>query len=136
MSMIDISDDLKEKLKTDLPEWKLSTNGINRWISREVSTELGGIVSKIWDLAEEANHHPDIILGYKGISVDLLTHDKNAITIKDIDLANKIEILILSLNVRVYCETIEVFAIQTNSTARIVTGLSFLGHRMDFTTIF
>jgi len=55
-------------------------------------------MSKIWDLAEEANHHPDIILGYKGISVDLLTHDKNAITIKDIDLANKIEILILSLN--------------------------------------
>jgi len=98
MDMIDISDDLKERLKMDLPEWKLSTNGINRWISREVSTELGGIVSKIWDLAEEANHHPDIILGYKGISVDLLTHDKNAITIKDIDLANKIEILILSLN--------------------------------------
>jgi len=82
MDMIDISDDLKEKLKTDLPEWKLSTNGINRWISREVSTELGGIVSKIWDLAEEANHHPDIILGYKGISVDLLTHDKNAITLR------------------------------------------------------
>jgi|GEM_PF-1873811 len=96
--MIDISDDLKKKLKEDLHEWKLSDSGMNRWISREVSTEIGRVVSKIWDLAEDANHHPDIVIGYKGISVVLLTHDKNAITIKDIELAQKIDKLILSLN--------------------------------------
>ena len=56
------------------------------------------MVNDIWSLAEDANHHPDMEIGYKGISVKLITHDKNAITDKDIDLAHKIENLILSLN--------------------------------------
>ena len=96
--MIQISDEIRKKLNESLPEWKLSDASINRWISRDISTELGKVVKGIWDLAEEANNHPDINLGYKGISIDLLTHDKNAITIKDINLACQIEKLILSLN--------------------------------------
>ena len=96
--MIEISDGLDKKLKDELLNWSLSDNGINRWISRDVSTNKGGIVSHIWDLAEDANHHPDMVVGYKGISVKIMTHDKNAITDKDINLAHKIENLILSLN--------------------------------------
>ncbi len=96
--MIEISDGLDKKLKDELLNWSLSDDGINRWISRDVSTDIGGIVNHIWDLAEDANHHPDMVVGYKGISVKLMTHDKNAITDKDINLAHKIENLILSLN--------------------------------------
>ncbi len=96
--MIEISDGLDKKLKDELLNWSLSDDGINRWISRDVSTNIGGIVNHIWDLAEDANHHPDMVVGYKGISVKLMTHDKNAITDKDINLAHKIENLILSLN--------------------------------------
>ena len=96
--MIEISDELDKKLKEELLNWSLSDDGINRWISRDVSTNIGRLVNDIWDLAEDANHHPDMVVGYKGISVKLLTHDKNAITDKDINLAHKIENLILSLN--------------------------------------
>ena len=96
--MIEISDELEKKLKEELLNWSLSDDGIQRWISRDVSTNIGKVVNDTWDLAEDANHHPDIMVGYKGISVKLLTHDKNAITNKDIDLARKIENLILSLN--------------------------------------
>jgi 4a-hydroxytetrahydrobiopterin dehydratase len=96
--MIEISDELDKKLKEELLNWSLSDDGINRWISRDVSTNIGRLVNDIWDLAEDANHHPDMVVGYKGISVKLLTHDKNAITDKDINLAHKIEKLILSLN--------------------------------------
>ena len=96
--MIEISDELDKKLKKELLNWSLSDDGINRWISRDVSTNIGRLVNDIWDLAEDANHHPDMVVGYKGISVKLLTHDKNAITDKDINLAHKIEKLILSLN--------------------------------------
>ena len=96
--MIEISGEIEEKFKEELLNWTLSDDGIHRWISRDVSTDLGRVVNDIWSLAEHANHHPDIEIGYKGISVKLITHDKNAITDKDIDLANKIENLILSLN--------------------------------------
>jgi 4a-hydroxytetrahydrobiopterin dehydratase len=96
--MIEISSEIEKKFKEELLNWTLSDDGIHRWISRDVSTDLGGVVNDIWGLAEDVNHHPDMEIGYKGISVKLLTHDKNAITDKDIDLANKIENLILSLN--------------------------------------
>jgi|TARA_B110000027_G_scaffold25730_1_gene28276 4a-hydroxytetrahydrobiopterin dehydratase len=96
--MIEITDELEKILKEELLNWSLSDDGIDRWISRDVSSNIGKIVNDIWDIAEDANHHPDIVAGYKGISVKLLTHDKNAITDKDIDLARKIENLILSLN--------------------------------------
>ncbi len=96
--MIEISGEIEKKFKKELLNWTLSDDGIHRWISRELSTDLGGVVNDIWSLSEDANHHPDMEIGYKGISVKLITHDKNAITDKDIDLANKIENLILSLN--------------------------------------
>ena len=95
--MIEITDKLKKILKEELLNWSLSDDGIHRWISRDVSTNIGKVVNDIWDISEDANHHPDIVAGYKGISVKLLTHDKNAITDKDIDLARQIENLILSL---------------------------------------
>jgi len=96
--MIEITDELEKILKEELLNWSLSDDGIHRWISRDVSTNIGKVVNDIWDIADDVNHHPDIVAGYKGISVKLLTHDKNAITDKDIDLARKIENLILSLN--------------------------------------
>ena len=96
--MIEISGEIEKKFKKELLNWTSSDDGIHRWISRELSTDLGGVVNDIWSLSEDANHHPDMEIGYKGISVKLITHDKNAITDKDIDLANKIENLILSLN--------------------------------------
>ena len=95
--MIEITDKLEKILKEELLNWSLSDDGIHRWISRDVSTNIGKVVNDIWDIAEDANHHTDIVAGYKGISVKLLTHDKNAITDKDIDLARQIENLILSL---------------------------------------
>ena len=96
--MIEISGETEKKFKEELLNWTLSDDGIHRWISRDVSSDLGRVVKDIWSLAEDVNHHPDMEIGYKGISVKLITHDKNAITDKDIDLANKIENLILSLN--------------------------------------
>lgn len=45
------------------------------------------LVALIGDSAEEANHHPDILLTYPSVTVTLTTHDKGGVTQKDIDLA-------------------------------------------------
>jgi 4a-hydroxytetrahydrobiopterin dehydratase len=48
-------------------------------------------VNKIGELAEEANHHPDIAFGWGYVKVSLTTHDQGAIvTKKDRELAGKI----------------------------------------------
>ena len=49
-------------------------------------------VNKILPLAEEANHHPDLLIhSYKKVKVILYTHDEDKITDKDYLLAKKID---------------------------------------------
>lgn len=45
-------------------------------------------------LAESLWHHPDVELGFKRLKIKLMTHDANAITDKDFNLAKLIERLI------------------------------------------
>ncbi len=49
-------------------------------------------VDKLAKLAEEANHHPDILIEYNKVTITLTTHDKGSkVTDKDKDLAKKID---------------------------------------------
>ena len=51
-------------------------------------------VNKILPLAEEANHHPDLLVhSYKKVKVMLYTHSEDKITDKDYSLAKKIDAL-------------------------------------------
>ncbi len=52
-------------------------------------------VNKIVPLAESANHHPDIFIhSYKKVRIKLFTHSKGKITVKDHNLAKKIDQII------------------------------------------
>lgn len=54
--------------------------------------EAISFVNKVGDLAEEANHHPDILIhDYKKVTIMLTTHDEKAVTQKDFKLAEKID---------------------------------------------
>ena len=48
-------------------------------------------VTRIADLAEQANHHPDLDIRYRKVRVALSTHDQGGITDKDFALAAQIE---------------------------------------------
>lgn len=48
------------------------------------------LVTKIAEVADEANHHPDVDLRYPHLTVSLKSHDVNAITPRDIRLARRI----------------------------------------------
>ena len=50
-----------------------------------------GWVNKVSLVSEKMNHHPDIHISYNKVEIELTTHDANRITIKDIQLAEKIE---------------------------------------------
>ena len=42
-------------------------------------------------LSEKKNHHPTIILDYGKVVIKLISHDVNAVTERDIDLAIQID---------------------------------------------
>jgi 4a-hydroxytetrahydrobiopterin dehydratase len=50
-----------------------------------------GFVTRVAELADAANHHPDIDIRYRKVRVALSTHDEGGITVKDVDLAGDIE---------------------------------------------
>ena len=73
-------------------EWKIENNNLTRDFEVGNFTEAVKFVNDILPLAEQMNHHPDVLIyGYKHVKVMLFTHDKNAITEKDHALAKKID---------------------------------------------
>jgi 4a-hydroxytetrahydrobiopterin dehydratase len=52
-----------------------------------------GLVNRVAQAAEGANHHPDILIQYNKVTFTLITHDDAGITNRDFDLAARIEAL-------------------------------------------
>ncbi len=50
-------------------------------------------VSTVGHLAEAADHHPDILVKYKKVTLTLSTHSAGGLTEKDFALANQIDAL-------------------------------------------
>ena len=48
-------------------------------------------VNKVGELAENANHHPDIYLGWGYVQIWLTTHSEHSITDKDHEIAKQID---------------------------------------------
>ena len=46
--------------------------------------------SAVGQLAERQNHHPDILIKYRDVTLTLSTHDAGGLTIKDFELAGDI----------------------------------------------
>jgi len=67
------------------PQWKLSTDTQPQTISREFKFDkyLAGLdfANKIATIAEKQNHHPEIIISYKVMTVRYWTHNAKLINL-------------------------------------------------------
>jgi len=73
----------------DLPEWTESSGSIQRTYLFNDFEDSMAFVNRVAELAETANHHPDILIRYSKVTLTLSTHDAGGITDKDFDLARK-----------------------------------------------
>jgi 4a-hydroxytetrahydrobiopterin dehydratase len=86
---------LEDKLLEMAPEWKTGKNekGVP-YIERvhHASKFMEGIsfVGKVAQAAEANNHHPDIIVNYKRITIRYWTHTASGVTLADLQMAQKI----------------------------------------------
>ena len=75
-----------------MKNWKEENNQLVKEFELDDFTGAADFVSKIVPLANEADHHPDVLIhSYKKVKVMLTTHDKGKVTEKDYDLAKKID---------------------------------------------
>ncbi len=89
-------EELEKKIKELVPSWKTGENErAGPFIERvkHASTYMEGIdfVNKVAEAAEVNNHHPDIHINYKRISVKYWTHSSGGVTLADIQMAQKID---------------------------------------------
>ena len=81
---------IEERLK-GVPEWTETNGAIQRTILFKDFAGAIAFVNRVADLAEDADHHPDILIRYNKVTLTLSTHDASGITEKDFDLASKID---------------------------------------------
>lgn len=58
------------------------------------------LVNRIGEVAESADHHPDILFTYSDVIVTLSSHDVRGITTRDLDLARQISDIAAELGIR------------------------------------
>lgn len=74
-----------------LDGWTGTTAGIAKDYRFGDFREAVAFVNRVAELAEEANHHPDIRISYNQVHLDLVTHSAGGVTQKDLDLAARID---------------------------------------------
>jgi len=82
---------VEEWLKAHLPTWRLEDGWVRRTYKTHGWKGTLMVINTVGHLAEAAWHHPDITASYAWVEVRLQTHTAKGITMKDLELARKIE---------------------------------------------
>ncbi len=83
-------DQIHEKLKR-LSGWQFVDNEIQKRFEFKSFMPAIEFINRVAGLAEAADHHPDIRVNYRRVTMSLSTHSEGGLTDKDFDLAQKID---------------------------------------------
>ena len=75
-------EDIEARLEA-FPDWSQNGDALQRTFSFEDFLSAMAFVGRIADLAEEHQHHPDIMIRYNKVTLTLTTHDAGGLTEKD-----------------------------------------------------
>lgn len=85
-----------DAIATALPTlsgWAVEGINLTKRIKYANFVEALAYVNRLGELAEAANHHPDIQFGWGYVTILLTTHDAGGITANDVAMAAKIDTL-------------------------------------------
>jgi 4a-hydroxytetrahydrobiopterin dehydratase len=89
--MAKLSEDAIRRELATLPGWANEGGMLRKTFAHPSFPEAIVFVNAVAQLAEVANHHPDIDIRYSNITLALVTHDQGGITDKDVALARAVE---------------------------------------------
>jgi 4a-hydroxytetrahydrobiopterin dehydratase len=92
--MTPLSDPEIEQRLAGAGDWHLSERSIVRELSLPDFAAAIAFVNRVAELAEAANHHPDILVhGWNKVRLTLSTHSQGGLTDADFELARQIDLL-------------------------------------------
>jgi 4a-hydroxytetrahydrobiopterin dehydratase len=74
-----------------LNDWKVEGKFLRKNFKFENFAESLEFVNQVGEIAEKADHHPDITFGWGYANIELTTHDTGGLTHNDFDVAGEIE---------------------------------------------
>jgi 4a-hydroxytetrahydrobiopterin dehydratase len=75
-----------------LPGWAMTPGGLQKTFIQPNFRAAVGFVGWVAELAEAADHHPDILVHrYRRVTLTIMTHSAGGVTAKDVDLAGRIQ---------------------------------------------
>ena len=77
-----------------LSNWTLQGDQIERLLTFENFVDAMIFVNKVAEIAEEEGHHPEIRIVYNRVMLALTTHDAGGLTLKDFQMARRINELL------------------------------------------
>jgi 4a-hydroxytetrahydrobiopterin dehydratase len=89
MSCLSISD--IQYAISDLNGWEFKNNAIHKIFTFESYLNSIAFINRLAEIAEENNHHPDMVVGWCKIDVAFTSHDQDGVTTACIDMAKKAE---------------------------------------------
>ena len=84
------SDQIDEQLKA-LPGWEFKENAIRKLYRFKQFLDGIRFIDRVAEMAEVADHHPDIFVNYTRVTFTCTTHSEHGVTVKDFRLAHEIE---------------------------------------------
>jgi 4a-hydroxytetrahydrobiopterin dehydratase len=75
----------------ELPGWKREAKALVRTYDLKGFKAAMAFAGTVGELADRADHHPDILIQYSKVTLTLWSHDKNGLTDRDLRLARQIE---------------------------------------------
>jgi 4a-hydroxytetrahydrobiopterin dehydratase len=82
-------EEIRERL-ADLPGWELDGKTIRRKLRFVDFPAAIAFMNRVADAAEAVDHHPDMLIHYREVTLVLWTHTQGGVTRKDLALASTI----------------------------------------------
>jgi 4a-hydroxytetrahydrobiopterin dehydratase len=84
------ADQITDNLKS-LSGWQSKDNSISKLYRFKEFMDGIRFIDRVAEMAEAADHHPDIFVNYTRVTFTCSTHDQGGVTEKDFKLAEQIE---------------------------------------------
>ena len=89
-----LTDHQVDAAAAELDGWTRSDGALRRAVTFDSFLDGIEAVRGIAQLAEQADHHPDIDIRWRTVTLALATHSEGGITEKDVDLARRIDAML------------------------------------------
>ncbi|MEU6645759.1 4a-hydroxytetrahydrobiopterin dehydratase [Saccharomonospora sp. NPDC046836] len=92
-----LSDERIDEALGHLSQWRRAGDAIERDAELASFPQAIQVVNRVAEIAESANHHPDIDIRWRTLTFRLTTHSEGGITERDVSLASEIDGVIEAL---------------------------------------